>query len=61
MVSELKALVQSCGLTRYRIAKLSDGRISESELSRWVHGRLNLGPAKLDLVAEIVGAKVVAA
>jgi hypothetical protein len=59
MVEELKRAVDASGLSRYRVSVLTEGRVSQSELSRWFAGRLNLGPDKLDAIAEVIGAKIV--
>jgi len=58
MVEELKRAVDACGLSRYRVSVLTEGRVSQSELCRWFQGTLNLGPDKLDAIAEVIGATV---
>lgn len=58
MVDELKQAVVSCGLSRYRVSVLTEGRVSQSELCRWFQGKLNLGPDKLDAIAAVIGATV---
>ena len=58
MVDELKAAVESCGLSRYRISVLTEGRVSQGELSRWFKGELKLGSDKLDAIAAVIGATV---
>jgi hypothetical protein len=59
MIAELKRVVVKSGVSCYRVSQRTNGYVSQSELSRWFKGKLNLGPAKLDAVAEAVGAKVV--
>ncbi len=58
MVEELKRAVDASGLSRYRVSVLTEGRVSQSELSRWFAGRLKLGSDKLDAIAEVIGATV---
>jgi len=60
MIDELKEAVRASHLSRYRIAKDSDGKLSESELCRWLQNQHNLGQSKLDAVAAAVGVKLIA-
>lgn len=55
---ELRAAIRKSGKTRYRLARASGGRLHESELSRFLSGRGNLGLPKLDIIAELVGLTV---
>ena len=59
IVAELKRVVVKSGVSCYRISQRTGGSVTQSELSRWFKGKLNLGPAKLDAVADAIGAKVV--
>lgn len=59
MIEELKRVMTQSGVSRYRVSQRTNNFVTQSELSRWVKGRLNLGPAKLDAVADAIGAKVV--
>lgn len=61
MIEELKQAVEACGLSRYRISVLTEGRVSQGELSRWFKGELKLGSDKLDAIAAVIGAKIVLA
>lgn len=45
--------------SRYRIALQSKGQLNQSELSQFVKGRKNLGLAKLDCLADLLGLEVV--
>lgn len=58
---QLKNAVLKCGMSRYRIAKVLDGYVTESELCRWLKGQLNLGSHKLDAIGYIIGAELVVA
>lgn len=55
---QVRAAIQKSGQTRYRLARDSKGRLHESELSRFLSGRGNLGLPKLDVLAELVGLTV---
>ena len=52
---QVRNAIRKSGQTRYRLARASGGRLHESELSRFLSGRGNLGLPKLDIVAELVG------
>jgi hypothetical protein len=55
---QVRAAIRQSGHTRYRLARESQGRLHESELSRFLTGRGNLGLRKLDVIAEMVGLTV---
>ena len=55
---QVRNAIRKSGHTRYRLARASGGRLHESELSRFLSGRGNLGLPKLDIVAELVGLSV---
>ena len=55
---QVRNAIRKSGHTRYRLARASGGRLHESELSRFLSGRGNLGLPKRDIVAELVGLTV---
>ncbi len=57
-IDEFREAVRKSGQTRYRIAQASGGRLHQSELSRFLSGRGNLGCRKLAVIAELVGLTV---
>ena len=52
---QIRAAIRKSGTSRYRLARDSRGHLHESELSRFMSGRGNLGLGKLDLIADMVG------
>ena len=54
---EIRAAVESCGVTRYRISKLTD--IDAAVLCRFVQGQVGLSMDSLDKLAECIGLHVV--
>jgi len=57
-IDAFREAVRKSGQSRYRIAQASGGRLHQSELSRFLSGRGNLGCRKLNIVAELVGLTV---
>jgi len=55
---QIRAAIRKSGTSRYRLARDSRGHLHESELSRFMSGRGNLGLGKLDLIADMVGLTV---
>ncbi|MCI0640724.1 MAG: helix-turn-helix domain-containing protein [Gemmataceae bacterium] len=53
---EIRDVIDTCGMTRYRIAK--ELAISESLLSRFMSGKGGLSMEKLDTLAEFLGIHV---
>ena len=53
---EIRAAVENCGMTRYRIAKETD--IDASVLCRFVQGQVGLSMDTLDKLAECIGLHV---
>jgi len=53
---QIRRAIESCGKTRYRIAK--ETGISESMLSCFMHGTANLSMDALDRLAEYIGLTV---
>ena len=61
-VSEaIKDAVRTSTVSRYKLVQMSGGRLTEAELCSWLKGRQQLGPAKLDAVADLLSLKVVRA
>ena len=52
---QFRTLIRESGVSRYRLAKESAGRLHQSELASFLAGRSRLGLAKLDIVAELLG------
>jgi len=52
---QFRELIRESGVSRYRLAKESAGRLHQSELASFLAGRSRLGLAKLDIVAELLG------
>ena len=59
LIQELKRCCEGSGRSRYWVSQQTNGKVSQSELSRWHQGKLNLGAEKLDMVARAIGATVV--
>ncbi len=55
---EIRAAVESCGMTRYRIAK--ETGIDAAVLCRFVQGQVGLSMDTLDKLAECIGLRIVA-
>ena len=55
---QFRTLIRESGVSRYRLAKESAGRLHQSELASFLAGRSRLGLAKLDIVAELLGVPV---
>jgi hypothetical protein len=53
---EIRAAVETCGMTRYRIAK--DTGIDAAVLCRFVQGQVGLSMDTLDKLAECIGLHV---
>ena len=53
---EIRAAVENCGMTRYRIAKLT--AIDAAVLCRFVQGQVGLSMDTLDKLAECIGLHV---
>jgi len=53
---EIRAAVESCGVTRYRISKLTG--IDAAVLCRFVQGQVGLSMDSLDKLAECIGLHV---
>ncbi len=54
---EIRAAVEACGKTRYRIAKETD--IDAAALCRFVQGQVGLSMDNLDKLAECIGLHVI--
>jgi len=54
----IRQTIRDSGWTRYRLAQASNGRLHQSELSRFLSGRGNLGLRKINVIAELVGMEV---
>jgi hypothetical protein len=50
---EIRAAIENCGITRYRIAK--DTGIDAAALCRFIHGQVGLSMDSLDKLAEYIG------
>ncbi|MCC6127391.1 MAG: helix-turn-helix transcriptional regulator [Pirellulales bacterium] len=50
---EIRAAIENCGITRYRIAK--DTGIDAAVLCRFIHGQVGLSMDSLDKLAEYIG------
>lgn len=55
----LKAAVRSARLTGAKLAELTGGAVSPSELSKWLSGKSRLGQRKADAIAAALGAELV--
>ena len=55
---QLRQIVESCGMTRYQLAKESG--IDETTLCRFVHGERCLSERNLDKLGEYLGLRIVA-
>jgi hypothetical protein len=53
---EIRAAVENCGMTRYRISKLTG--IDAAVLCRFVQGQVGLSMDSLDKLAECIGLHV---
>jgi len=54
---QIRSLIQSCGITRYEIAKRTG--IDQSALTRFMSGERGLSTPALDTLGELLGLKVV--
>lgn len=54
---QLKAIVETCGVTRYRLAR--EIGIAESTLSRFIHGERSLSSKAVDALGDYLGLEVV--
>ena len=52
LVQDMKNCVIGSGRSGYWIERETDFFVSQSELSRWLKGKLNLGSAKLDAIGK---------
>jgi len=57
MSDQIRAAIDSCGVTRYRISK--ETGIAESALSRFMAGERGLSMKALDVLADYLGLDVV--
>lgn len=57
MSDQLRRLVESCGLSRYELAKRTG--VDESALSRFVHGERGLSMEALDAIGMALGWDVI--
>ena len=57
VTDQIRRLVETCGLTRYRIAKLTG--IDESALTRFMSGERGLSAKALDKLGEVLRLEVI--
>lgn len=57
LADQLRAAIERCGTTRYRIAL--DTGFTQSELSRFVNGLAGLPVAKMERLADYLGLEIV--
>lgn len=54
---QLRQAIEQCGLTRYRISQLTG--IDQAALSRFHNGKAGLPLASIDILCELLGARLV--
>lgn len=54
---QLKVIVETCGVTRYRLAR--EIGVAESTLSRFIHGERTLSSKAIDALGEYLGLEIV--
>ena len=59
LIQDLKNCVVGSGRSGYWLERETDHFVTQSELSRWHQGKLNLGAAKLDAIGVALGLRVV--
>ena len=59
LIQDLKNCVVGSGRSGYWLERATDSFVTQSELSRWHKGKLNLGAKKLDAIGVALGLKVV--
>lgn len=55
----LKNAVRSARVTGVKLAELTGGRVSPSELSKWLSGKACLGQGKADAIAAALGVELI--